>query len=135
MARTRRLNPAVWTALGFTVGAILSYDWTGTSNPPFDFNVLILATLAGLFVSIIVAAWPKVRELPSAPCPRCGHPMQWDTVVCQRPPPPHRVIWRIFLVHYGRTERPRKETPGSLQARNLTARVLRRWVCVRGFIA
>lgn len=76
------MNPAVWLVLGVLVGLLLGYDWSDPTAFKVDIDPVFLGALAGGFVTVIVAAWPRLRKIPDVPCPRCGHRMQWDVVVC-----------------------------------------------------
>lgn len=71
----------VWTIVGFGVGLFLGYDWLGGPRM-FDTMTVTIATLAGVFVSVIVAVWPEVREPPLVACPSCGRPRHPDAVLC-----------------------------------------------------
>lgn len=82
MADGKRVNPIIWTAAGVVAGALLGRNWASSDPLAFNLMTLILGTLAGLFVTVIVAAWPRVRTVPTEKCPRCGHPMPWSVVVC-----------------------------------------------------
>ncbi|OGS45501.1 MAG: hypothetical protein A3K66_05110 [Euryarchaeota archaeon RBG_16_67_27] len=71
----------VWTIVGFGVGLLLGYDWSG-QGVRFEPTVVTIATLAGVFVSVIVSVWPEVRQPPLVPCPSCGRPRHPDAVLC-----------------------------------------------------
>ena len=72
----------IWTIVGFGVGLVLGYDWGGGSGIRFDTMTVAIATVAGVFVSVIVAVWPEVRQPPLVPCPSCGRPRHPDAVLC-----------------------------------------------------
>jgi hypothetical protein len=84
MADRRRIHPVVWTGLGAIIGLIwaVSGDVADLSTVRIEWMTVLTGTLAGAFVSMIVAAWPAERRIPTVRCPRCGHPMPHPRVVC-----------------------------------------------------
>lgn len=72
----------MWTLVGGLAGVVAALDWADPLALRLKWDYLSLGIVAGLFVSIVVAAWPGGRDIPTEPCPRCGHPMPWNVVVC-----------------------------------------------------
>lgn len=82
VAERRRMNPVAWTVVGGIVGAMLAFDWTDPARLSLKLDIFLIGLFSGVFVTVIVAAWPRERNIPEVACPRCGHRMKWDVVVC-----------------------------------------------------
>ena len=80
MAEGRKFA-VVWTFVGAAIGFVWAVSGDLT-NLRIDWMTVLLGTLAGGFVSTIVAAWPSERRIPTVRCPRCGHAMPHHMVVC-----------------------------------------------------
>ncbi|MGQ0796895.1 MAG: hypothetical protein ACT4OI_03385 [Methanobacteriota archaeon] len=80
MAERGRLA-AVWTVVGAAIGLVWAVRGDLTSLQ-IDWMTVLFGALAGGFVSTIVAAWPSERRIPTVRCPRCGHEMPHQMVVC-----------------------------------------------------
>jgi len=82
VAVRRRVHPVVWTFAGAVAGALAGLDWGDPLALRVSWDFVSLGILAGLFATVVSAAWPGGRDIPTEACPRCGHRMPWAVVVC-----------------------------------------------------